>query len=673
MQAIFPIVGALAFIEIIGKMGEKVYELAQQWNPVYQAEQRVIETAKAMQTEIAKLGEELQRLDSEALTRAIGKPAAAVDEADKLLRTKITADKVMIASLNLELQTAQQAVEAAKQAQNETDAGMLLTARDAALKDIVAINAQLSAFQVDLEVQERRSQALIAEGAQAQIKQNEQAEKAAEKASGSYYGLTSVLDSLKSKIADNGTAWDKLANEVARYQEESAKAQTELKKLEKAGTITSTSVRQQTAALAQIPALIGQLVAQTTEKIKQAELTAWGEAVTKSAEVQEEFTYQQQKAGEARVEVDREIHDRMATNEAQSYDQQRSRFIEQQNAWAASLAKKTALTDEEWAEIEQITADGLAKIDRTQTTAWEQEIRKLQQHLDSVVASVSTGQDKISAQYQKDLAQYSDVELQKSLLTAKSEAERASIRQQYATITTAITKKYQNDLTTLLNSQGWQGVFGSGFAQMIRGNAQLYQQWEQSADQSLLMVKMSLEALNEMAQKAFQSMVQAMGQSITQAFVYEKSIGQAMRSALASVLESFAGQAAAAALMAAAWGFYDLAFGDYADAALDFTSAGIFAAVGGAAALAGRAIAPSQNASSASATTAAAASGASDAAASTGAASSTTPQPTVHVYISGPIVGMNGGQQLADIINQAVYNNDVTLYASHNAQGVPLG
>jgi hypothetical protein len=45
----------------------------------------------------------------------------------------------------------------------------------------------------------------------------------------------------------------------------------------------------------------------------------------------------------------------------------------------------------------------------------------------------------------------------------------------------------------------------------------------------------------------------------------------------------------------------------------------------------------------------------------------------VFIHINGSVIGPSGAAELADILNQAVYGNDVTLYASHSKTGVPLG
>ena len=101
-----------------------------------------------------------------------------------------------------------------------------------------------------------------------------------------------------------------------------------------------------------------------------------------------------------------------------------------------------------------------------------------------------------------------------------------------------------------------------------------------------MMVLVALEATKEMGQQAFLSLGQAMGQNIAHALIYKESIGAAMKAALASTLESLAGQAYMYAIYATAWGFWDLALGLWGQAADEFTAAGIFAGVGTAAAIA---------------------------------------------------------------------------------------
>ena len=148
-----------------------------------------------------------------------------------------------------------------------------------------------------------------------------------------------------------------------------------------------------------------------------------------------------------------------------------------------------------------------------------------------------------------------------------------------------------------------------------------------------------------------------------------------MEKMAASVLESFAAQALEAGIMATAWALYDMAMGDYADAALDLQSAAMFGLVGGAAAVAGRFLTPASASGAAQPGASGGAAGGAGGSVQSGGgvgAGGAQQQPTVNVYVDGHVIGPSGVSQLIDIINQGVYGNDMTLYASHNRQGVPL-
>lgn len=492
-----------------------------------------------------------------------------------------------------------------------------------------------------------------------------------------FAGLLNIVESMKSKIASQGTGWDRLTEEVAHYHVEIDKATAELAKLQKEGKITPESLKASQDALNQIPTLLAKVITDTTAKLNAEDTQRWGEAVQKSFEAEDKITEELRQAGERRVEVTREIADRQAAAGEQGYAQQRAQLQKQMADWAESLSKKTALTAEDWDAIDRITMEGLAKIDRTETTGWQDQIRKLQEHLDQATAANGTAQQKLALQYQKDLEQYNQVEEQKALKTAQTEAQVIQIMQMYGQIRTQITVKYQDDLQKLLDSQGFQGVFGNYFGNLIKGNQNLMRQWAQSSNQSILMVRVALESLKEMADKTFQSFVQGMGQSIAQAIVMKTSIVKAMEQLLKSTLESFAGQAITAALMATGWGFYDLAIGDYPAATSAFTAAAVFGSVGAAAAVAGRLIPSASGAGSGSGS--GAGSGARSGAGAGGVVSGGNGgggggqgQPNVYVNVTGPVIGPSGAAQLCDIINQAVYGNNAQLYASHNPQGVPL-
>ena len=508
-------IGALAFAEIIGRMGEKVYEMLQQWSPVVQAEQRARDTAKELQSVIQQTGEDIRKLNLEALENVVGKPAAKMVEADQILRTKILSDRLMISNLTASIEAAEKAIEDAKNSvNNEVDIDRVMTQTKEAQADLKNYRTQLSAYQMDLEKQELIASKTLREGSEAQIQQNERNSETTKEATQNFYGLTGVLESLKNKVASSGSEWEKVENEVAHYHEEVARAQEEMAKLQKAGTITAESVQRETSALAQIPAMINRMLAEARDKINAASLKEWGDAVTKSAEASEALAWQQEKAGESRLQVEREIAARLATSEEEGYAQQRAHWIEQQNAWADSLAKKSELTATDWLALNQITLEGLAKIDRTETGAWQQELGKMKEHLDSLTAANQTAQQKLYSEYQKNLQQETNAEDRALEKIGSDEAKANQIRQMYAQMRTQLTQRYQNELHRLLNSQGFQGIFGSYFGSLLKGDEEAMRQWAQSGNQSGLLLSMTWKIVKNDAKQAFDTMLQGMGQTI---------------------------------------------------------------------------------------------------------------------------------------------------------------
>ncbi|HWE50464.1 MAG TPA: hypothetical protein VG273_11765 [Bryobacteraceae bacterium] len=480
--------------------------------------------------------------------------------------------------------------------------------------------------------------------------------KKVEKIQQQFYGLSSVMEGLKGKIAAQGSEWDRVVEEVSHYHFEIDKAVEELKKLQAEGTITAESAARETAVLAQLPAAIARMQDQ-----------AWSAILEKQVIAQE-------KQVEVADEVHRELLDKLHVYDSADYNEQRAKLQKDMDAYRQSLENKTKLTTEEYAMLAQITADGLSKINKAQTDAFSKELATLTQHLEADLAATMSGEQRLYMEYQKSLEQYSDLELQKALKTAQTEAEAATIREFYARIQSQLLQKYQNDLNALRNSQGWQGVFGSKFGADLRNNQQLFREWSTSANQSLMMVQVSMENLKEMGEHAFEGLAQGMGAGIASSIVYSKSISQAMEAALASTLESIAAQCITYAIYAGGLGFLRLAEYDYPGAAAAFEAAAIFGTVGATAAIIGKEIAPAQDAagSGAGAGGSAGGGGGSFGDQSGSGSGGGQQQPYVQVNIAGHVIGPNSGEMLADIINQAVYNNDATLYASHNASGVPI-
>jgi len=304
---------------------------------------------------------------------------------------------------------------------------------------------------------------------------------------------------------------------------------------------------------------------------------------------------------------------------------------------------------------------------------YEREAIKNQEALDRMLRANETHEERLNAEYQLDLQRFSAAAEAKAVAAIRAEgasdAQVEAIHQQYAALRAAATDKYGKDLQSLTNSTGWQDVFGSRFGELLKGDEEKLREWSSSANQSLLLVQNAAAMLGQQGREAFDQFEEGMGQSIASAIVYDKSIGQAMRSALASTLESIAARDLVLAIDAMAWGFYDLAMGDYEGAASAFSAAALFGAVGGAAAVAGRfAAGGSQGAPRAGA------------AASSGAGGAQTPAstplqqagPGVHVYVQGNLVGWDHIDELASAINDAVLNRDVTLTATNTTSGAQV-
>lgn len=334
------------------------------------------------------------------------------------------------------------------------------------------------------------------------------------------------------------------------------------------------------------------------------------------------------------------------------------------DAQAKALADKRAEAAAKAAEEAAREKAALAEAEDARKEAFARELTDLQQHLASIVMARMTSQERLAWQYQEDLVAFSQVEESKSLALAATEAERQAIRQQYEINRQAALGFYEAGLTQLANSTGWQGVFGELFANQIRGDEELLRQWAESANQSMLMVRVAVQSTEETLQRAFGNFSRAMAQNITQAFIYKQSIGEAMRAAAASALQAIAAESIVQAIYSTAVGFLRIAHHDYPGAAAAFQAAALFGSVGAVAAVAGRAIAPQQAGAGASAGASGGSSGTGGAAGASGAAEG----PRVVIYVQGPVVGASGIEELTDMINEAVQGRDVRLVATQVKQ-----
>jgi hypothetical protein len=177
-------------------------------------------------------------------------------------------------------------------------------------------------------------------------------------------------------------------------------------------------------------------------------------------------------------------------------------------------------------------------------------------------------------------------------------------------------------------------------------------------------VQNSSLALQDTLVRGFLRFDFALARNTVNAIIWQKSIGAAFQKAAVTAVSAIAQEAIVRALYSTALGFYLLAIRDFSGAAQAFKSAAIFGAVGGAAALAGRALAGGAGGNSAGASAgqnpSSSAAGAPTAAS---AASSAQPSGTrVQVIFQGPIYGGQAGlDELMNHISQAVQQRDYSM------------
>jgi hypothetical protein len=201
---------------------------------------------------------------------------------------------------------------------------------------------------------------------------------------------------------------------------------------------------------------------------------------------------------------------------------------------------------------------------------------------------------------------------------------------------------------------------------LLNRNRQVAQLWKTELVLSFLEVLNTSEALNSSLGRNFLLFDSALGANIANAIIWQKSIGEAFRKAALQAVGAIAQEALVRAIYATALGFYLLAVQDYRGAAAAFKSAAIYAAVGGAAALAGRALAgpdvrEGKGGTTSSGGTTSEASASKSSAATT---ETTTSQKTVQIIFQGPVYGGQAGiDELVRHISQAVSERDVNLVA----------
>jgi hypothetical protein len=473
-----------------------------------------------------------------------------------------------------------------------------------------------------------------------------------------FHGLSEVLAEVKTGLAGVAGEGAKVEDTVNKFYAKMDLASTALKKLKDEGKITAETYRTETLALAGLPGAIEEYA-----------LNKWLEIMGKEVAADEA-------KNAAIVEAGKSLADKIAEQTDMTYERQVAGVHKEIDTMRAEMVTKGALTAANETLLGDFEQARINRIGRLQTDAFLKEMEAAQQHLGKILEANMTAEDKLKLQYEMDVQAYGAAQLAKAKI-GQGPGEQKALEDQYALNIDALTKRLSTDLQVLYNSQGWQGVFGDKFTEMLKNNPALMKQWQSSTNQSLLLVQASLESMKEMSQKAFESMATGMGGGIANALVYSKSIGQAMRAATTATLESIAAQAATQAIYSTAWGFYDLAVGNYPGADAAFEAAALFGAVTLAAGVAGRAIAPASGGGTGGG--AGAGGGGRNPSASYGGSGGGSGGGQgqmggqgggyVQINIAGHVIGTSGIEEIAGMLSDAVQNRDVRLVATQARQG----
>jgi hypothetical protein len=217
---------------------------------------------------------------------------------------------------------------------------------------------------------------------------------------------------------------------------------------------------------------------------------------------------------------------------------------------------------------------------------------------------------------------------------------------------------------------GFTGRMRSDFNslnQLLTNNRQSSSLWRAAFVSDMEAVQNSSLLLQATFLQGFLAFDAALARNAASAIIWQKSIGGAFQKAAVMAVGAIAQEAIVRALYSTALGFYLLAIRDFSGAAQAFESAALFGAVGGAAALAGRALAGSQGSNTSGATPGQRAQSSTPSAGATSQPSgsqSASQQKTLQVIFQGPVYGGQAGiDELVRHISQAVTDRDVNLVA----------
>jgi hypothetical protein len=196
-------------------------------------------------------------------------------------------------------------------------------------------------------------------------------------------------------------------------------------------------------------------------------------------------------------------------------------------------------------------------------------------------------------------------------------------------------------------------------------NRQAAQLWKVDLVTAFAEVLDADEALRNSLGRSFMMFDTALGTNLAHAVIWQRSIGEAFRKAALAAVGAMAQEAVVRAIYSTALGFYLLAVQDYRGAALAFKSAAVYGAVGGAAAVAGRALAaPDVREAERGYEVRRPGSVAPDSIVSSRTSAANPPQPAVQVIFQGPVYGGQAGiDEMVRHISRAVTERDLHLVA----------
>ena len=98
LQSIFPVVGAIAFAEILVRMGEHIGKMVGLWGGVTEAEKKTTDQANDLDREISQIAADIQKLDNATFGAIYGEAALKAREADQAAQGLLHANNNVAAS-----------------------------------------------------------------------------------------------------------------------------------------------------------------------------------------------------------------------------------------------------------------------------------------------------------------------------------------------------------------------------------------------------------------------------------------------------------------------------------------------------------------------------------------------------------------------------------------------